>query len=152
MIQIGSKEDEEIYVALSNVGSSSKLHLTATTGSMDGSSPIFTYTYDKTGIQFKNGYYYEINVKMDKAPIDLSDINDPYTAVNGDILTGTLVSKEKITIASGATVTLKDATINFIKDSGNTLSDYKYAGLTCEGDATIKLEGTNNGGDKVVQN
>ena len=45
-------------------------------------------------------------------PIDLSTITSNYTAKNGEILTGTLGSNVKISIADGAKVTLKDVTIN----------------------------------------
>ena len=60
------------------------------------------------------------------------------------MLTGTLASDVKISIAAPVapatttTVTLKDADIN---GSGTLSGD--YAGITCEGNATIILEGTN---------
>jgi hypothetical protein len=43
---------------------------------------------------------------------DLSTITSNYTAKNGEILTGTLGSNVKISIANGATVTLDGVTIN----------------------------------------
>ena len=61
-----------------------------------------------------------------------------YTAQEYDILTGTLGANVKISIAAGATVTLKDANINGVDDS-----NYLWAGITCVGDATIILSGTN---------
>ncbi|MBQ7215314.1 MAG: hypothetical protein IJS39_04955 [Synergistaceae bacterium] len=45
----------------------------------------------------------------------------------------------KISIADGATVTLRDVTINGV----NSFS-YQWAGITCEGNATIVLEGVNS--------
>ena len=60
------------------------------------------------------------------------------TATDGMTITGTLASNVKISIADGATVTLKDVTIN-----GTDSDSYKWAGLTCAGDATITLEGAN---------
>ena len=46
----------------------------------------------------------------------------------------------KITIADGATVTLSDVTINGVNNNS-----YSWAGITCEGDATIILaDGTKN--------
>ena len=62
------------------------------------------------------------------------------TATDGMTITGTLADgvNVKVTIAAGATVTLKDATINGVNDE-----KYKWAGLTCEGNATIILSGTN---------
>ena len=70
--------------------------------------------------------------------VDLSMVTDDVVAINGDILTGTLGKKVKISIASGATVTLRDATIN-----GKDYLAY-WAGITCLGDATIVIEGENS--------
>jgi hypothetical protein len=74
---------------------------------------------------------------------DLSTVSADFEAQNGDLLTGTLsgsTQKYKISIADGATVTLSNATING-KHSDD--SHELWAGLTCEGDATIILDGTN---------
>ena len=72
--------------------------------------------------------------------VDLSTITADYEAQTGDVLTGTLTSKVKISIASHAVVTLNGATINGV----NELT-YPWAGLTCEGDATIILaDGSEN--------
>ena len=68
----------------------------------------------------------------------LSTINANYTASDGEILTGTLGANVKISIADGATVALNNVNINGTNDS-----NYKWAGITCEGDATIILSGTN---------
>ena len=70
---------------------------------------------------------------------DLSTVDGNYTALNKETLTGTLAGNYKISIAAGATVTLKDMTIG-----GTDNSDYQWAGITCEGNATIILEGTNS--------
>jgi hypothetical protein len=72
------------------------------------------------------------------ATVDLSTINSNYTASNGVTLTGTLGANKQISIADGATVILNNVTINGTKDS-----NYPWAGITCEGDATIILSGTN---------
>ena len=77
------------------------------------------------------------NINRDVAT-DLSTINANYTAPNGETLTGTLASNVKISIADGATVTLNNVTID-----GENDELYKYAGITCVGDATIILSGTN---------
>ena len=72
--------------------------------------------------------------------INLSTITgDEYTARHGEALTGTLGENVKISIAHGATVTLKDMSIN----AGSAWTSGDYAGITCEGDATIVLSGTN---------
>lgn len=80
------------------------------------------------------------NVERNAARIvDLSTVASGFTAQEGDVLTGTLGSRVKISIADGATVTLRDATI-----PGDNNLYYQWAGLTCEGDATIRLEGANS--------
>ena len=69
---------------------------------------------------------------------DLSKLTSDATMTDGTVLTGTLSGRHKITIADGATVTLKDVGIN---RSGDSNASSKWAGITCEGDATIILEG-----------
>lgn len=70
--------------------------------------------------------------------IDLSTVTVDTVIANNTTVTGTLGANVKISIADGATVTLKDVTIN-----GTDSDSYKWAGLTCAGDATITLEGAN---------
>ena len=75
--------------------------------------------------------------ESDEFLVDLSMLTEDYTAFDGDILTGTLGKKVKISIANGATVTLRNATINGIGIG-------YWAGITCLGDATIVIEGENS--------
>ena len=104
-----------------------------------------TYIATKTnGYTFAAGKYYAGTLTMAKLT-DLSTISGTeYTVQDGEVLTGTLASNVKISIAAPVapatttTVTLKDANIN-----GENDNSYKWAGITCEGDATIILEGTN---------
>ena len=70
--------------------------------------------------------------------VDLATLTADYEAKDGETLTGTLAGNYKITIADGATVTLDGVTINGVNDGS-----YEWAGITCEGDATIILSGTN---------
>ena len=56
----------------------------------------------------------------------------------GHVLTGKLGKNVKISLADGAKFTLRDVTINGVNDSG-----CMWAGLTCEGNATIILDGSN---------
>lgn len=70
--------------------------------------------------------------------VNLSTLTSGYMVKNGQTLTGTLESKVKISITDGATVTLDGVTINGTNDY-----DCKWAGITCEGNATIILKGTN---------
>ena len=72
--------------------------------------------------------------------VDLDTLTADYVAQDGDVLTGTAGSY-KITIADKATVILNGVDITHIPD----VALYEYAGLTCEGDATIVLaKGTSN--------
>ena len=70
--------------------------------------------------------------------VDLSKLTENTELKDGDVLTGTLASNVKISIADGATVTLDGVTINGVNDM-----NYEWAGITCLGDATIILSGTN---------
>ena len=70
--------------------------------------------------------------------IDLSALTEDYEAKDGDILTGELKENVKISVEDGAKVTLKNVTINGVDDK-----NYKWAGITCEGDAELILEGEN---------
>ena len=124
-----------VYAAIGGFTGTRIVTLTATVGSD-------TYTYTKTGVTLQNGKFYDIKVKM-KRVVSLAALTADYTAQDGDMLTGTLngaTQKYKISIAAGATVTLSNATINGVHtDDSHEL----WAGLTCEGDATIILDGTN---------
>ena len=71
---------------------------------------------------------------------DLYTITGNYTAQDGEILINGTNEHYKISIADGATVTLKD--VNILPADDNY---YTYAGITCLGDATIILaEGSVN--------
>ena len=70
--------------------------------------------------------------------VDLSKLTENTELKDGDVLTGTLGANVKISIADGATVTLDGVTINGVNDA-----NYEWAGITCLGDATIILSGTN---------
>ena len=76
--------------------------------------------------------------------VDLSTVTANKVLQDGDVVTGILDTEHypvKISIADGATVTLNGVTINGIHDD----SKYEWAGISCEGDATIILaDGTTN--------
>ena len=125
-----------LYVAVNSSSAELDYHLKAVTATGD------VYTYYRSDVTFLCGKYYEVEVQMTKrqpATIDLSKLTDAYIAVNGDVLTGTLGGSYKISITDGATVTLRDVTIE-----GYDSQSYDWAGITCEGDATIVLEGDNS--------
>ena len=68
--------------------------------------------------------------------IVLNRLTNDYTATNGQVLTGTLANNVKISIAAGATVTLDGVSIN----ANGAWTSGNYAGITCEGNATIILK------------
>ena len=125
----------DIFVAIPQ-NSNKAVKLTAFT--TDGK----VYTYEKTGVTFTKGKYYAITVKMDynSNAYALPALTADFEAQDGYVLTGTLGGNYKITIADGATVTLRDATV-----PGRVANDLPtpWAGITCLGDATIILEGEN---------
>ena len=71
--------------------------------------------------------------------MDLSTLTGDMEARNGQTLTGTLACNVKVSITDGATVTLRDATIN-----GRNKNALRWAGITCPGNATLVLEGENS--------
>ena len=71
--------------------------------------------------------------------VDLATLTANYEAQDGDILINTLAGNYKISVnTDNATITLRSATIN-----GNNNSSLKWAGITCQDNTTIILEGTN---------
>ena len=92
----------------------------------------------ETNKNLEAGKIYNIN-RAAPAATDLSTINANYTASNGETLTGTLASNVQISIADGATVILNGVSIN----ADGYWKSGDYAGITCLGDATIILSGTN---------
>jgi hypothetical protein len=70
--------------------------------------------------------------------VDLAKLRGDRVLVDGEVATGTLGGKYKVSVADGATVALRKAKID-----GLALGSGAWAGLTCLGDATIVLEGKN---------
>ena len=95
-----------------------------------------TYTYEKSGVTFTNGQYYEINVKMLKTKsINAGSVEVP--AGEHWLIKGTVdVTSNQITIRNGATVTLDG--VNIKRDNRNGGVD-SYC-IKCEGNATIILK------------
>lgn len=100
------------------------------------------YKYLKSKVYFENGNYYIVNVSSLKQQrtntVDLSTLTENTEILDFSIVTGTLSEKVKISIAPNATVTLKDVTI-----IGEDDENCKWAGITCTGNTTLILEGTN---------
>ena len=104
---------------------------------VDGGTAIITATTANTDEYAYKPNYAQYTLRVIKI-IDLSTLTSDYIAQDNNILTGTLAGNYKITIADNANVELKDVTIN-----GNNDGNYLWAGLTCLGDATITITGTN---------
>ena len=108
------------------------------------------YWYERTGVKFEAGKYYEVTVKMKRmgGTVKLAEITGDLRLVDGNVLTGTLdgnTQKVKLTIEDGATVTLSGAAVKGVHYGGGSDTECVWAGLTCLGDATIVLaDGTTN--------
>ncbi|MBQ6413203.1 MAG: hypothetical protein IJI19_06985, partial [Ruminococcus sp.] len=89
--------------------------------------------------QAANAYFDDGTAPVQKY-IDLDEVTEDITVPDGYIVTGTLKGDYKISIANGATVTLKDVNITCLSDDE---SKANFAGITLVGDATIILEGEN---------
>jgi hypothetical protein len=132
-----------VYAALrfQPLGASETDDITFTVTGTDGNTYIATKTSPVGG--FQNSKYYTSTIALYPQIVDLNSVTADTTLQNGQTLTHTLdgtTQKYKISIAAGATVTLSNATINGVHtDDSHEL----WAGLTCEGDATIILDGTN---------
>ena len=132
--------DQGIYVAMLPV-SDKKVSLSAVTSAQ-------TYIYGGKNVSLSVGKMYN-NLAVECYPqtVNLATIDADYTALDGQILTGTLEGSTKpykISIADGATVTLDGVTINGVNNGDN----YPWAGINCEGDATIILK---DGSTNVVK-
>ena len=128
-----------IYVAMLPVSSDKTLSFVAN----DASDSYFKSVTGKT-LEANNQY--PINVTMTTGTTtNLSSLSDDYTAQNGETLTGKLLVSHKISIAAGATVILKNVSINY--DDSPALSG-SFAGITCLGGATLIISGT---GDNKVK-
>lgn len=80
-----------------------------------------------------------VSISTQSNIVYLDWLTSNYTATDGQTLKGTLGANVKISIAADATVTLNNATI-----TGTNSDSYLWAGINCENNATIILEGTNN--------
>ena len=122
-----------IYVAVLPVTDDKTITFTAT------ESDLYSYTKIITSQALVKNNIYPCNVKMHRN-VKLAELAGPFSALHGDVLQGILGGYYKISITDGAAVTLDNATIN-----GEDNTSYPWAGLTCEGDATIILaDGTEN--------
>ena len=126
----GKDTDGHIYAAI-QATSGANIDFYATDGTNNYMKSVTSKTYAANNI-------YQQGLKMDPGAI-LSLVTSNIVAQNGETITGTLGTKVQISIADGAIVTLKDASIN----ADEVWTDGQFAGITCAGTATIILVGTN---------
>ena len=122
-----------IYVIMRPVTAEQTIAITATDGTNN-------YIKTLTGKTYAANNFYQQGLRMIPGA-NLSVVTANYTAKNGETLTGTLDVENhpvQISIADGATVTLDGVNV-----SGKNSSSYRWAGITCLGDATIILTGAN---------
>ncbi len=103
------------------------------------SGPLAEYSWDMN-------YVWQIEKWIDPSnTIDLSTLTGDCVVPDNTRLTGTLKGFYKVSIADGATVSFRDVNINIDPSGYDEVWDtqYRWAGITCEGNATIFLENTN---------
>jgi hypothetical protein len=100
---------------------------------------------DTTGYDLNSGAggkYIYMHVTTSNNVETLTSESRDVLLCDGNVLTGTGGKETRVKIADGATVTLNGVEITAIT---NTFSSYKWAGITCLGDAVIILaDGTTN--------
>lgn len=122
-----------IYVAMIPVASAT-ISISATDG-------ITNYARTFTGKTLAQNYIYTLDLTLSKqlsGTIDLATVTSDIVIADGSTVTGTLGGYYKVSIAAGASVTLNGVTINGVNEY-----NYKWAGITCEGNATIIISGEN---------
>ena len=124
-----------VYTAINVQDGQGELFLTAEANGK-------TYVYGPKKATFEHGKYYEVTVKMQEEnpkAVYLWRLQDDYIAQTGDELMGKMKNIFQLSIDDGASVTLRNVTIDGYNDAS-----YVFAGITCLGDATINIEGTNS--------
>ncbi len=126
------------------------LEASETDGSANSYDDPYYYSSTRPAIHKieSNKYYHENNdviaMAMNSRVVDLSKLTAHYTAQDGDTLSGILNGESqpyKINVnTDGASITLLDATINGKNDEELC----SWAGINCENNTTLVIEGTNN--------
>ena len=135
----GKDDDDHIYAAIQPTTAFSCI---ATDGTKN-------YTKAVTDKNYAADNIYNLGLRMtDASVVSLAGVSEGATinVSNGQTITGALTDDEDyltyatINIEDGAIVTLKDVEIN---PDGDLFSGSGISGITCAGNATIILEGTN---------
>ncbi len=101
------------------------------------------YIFTKEGVTLKPAYYYQSEVPSGDGALILGNLRiltpqtGDLTLQNGDIVMGTGGADTHVAIAADANVTLIGVDITSIS------SNNSWAGITCAGNATITVKGTN---------
>ena len=137
----GKNADGHIYAAIQPT-SGANISYFATDGTKNYTKSLTSKTYAANNI-------YNLGLRMtDASEVSLERVSENATinVSNGKTITGALtddygdLTYATITIEDGAIVTLKDVVIN---PDGDLISGSVIGGITCAGNATIILEGTN---------
>ena len=119
------------------------LEASETDGSANSYDDPYYYSSTRPAIHKieSNKYYHENNdviaMAMNSRVVDLSKLTHHYEAQDGDTLTGALAGNYKISVnTDGAEVTLRNVNIT-------NLNNCDWAGINCENNTTLVLEGTN---------
>lgn len=121
---------DPIYLAVRPFSSGTKVCFNATDGTHH-------YTSQNSAISASANHLYPVNLSLEPG-VNLTGLGWDITLQDGETVTGTLTETIQIFIADGASVTLNNVDIN-----GSGTIEYIYPGITCLGDATINLSGTN---------
>ena len=119
------------------------LEASETDGSANSYDDPYYYSSTRPAIHKieSNKYYHENNdviaMAMNSRVVDLSKLTHHYEANDGDTLSGVLAGNYKISVnTDGAEVTLRNVNIT-------NLNKCDWAGINCENNTTLVLEGTN---------
>ena len=131
-----SKENT-VYVALCNENQSADTYfLTATYSyTYNGKEYTITHAFEKDGITFTPGLYYEVNVSM-LPYVDLSKTTDNYTQITRkSFVTGTMADGKYLVIKDNCSVYLKDV---------NITAPIGQSAISCGENVTLIVSGTCN--------
>ena len=148
-VKVNNPDDCGFYCT--NYNSSNNNHDTTTELNVTSLLAADGFTVTRSARTVNTDGTYTWTYTVARIPINLSSVTTTshpsgLTLQNGDIVTGTIDAagnsnqRVKISIADGATVTLDGVTINGVNNNS-----YTWAGINCEGNATIILaDGSTN--------
>ena len=133
---VGDGYDNTVYLSIPAGSYTGEQSLVYASGSKQ-----VTRTLSDSRANFKAGQTYSKAINFSNAT-NLATLTADYTAHDGEWLSGTLAQNIEVSIADGATVTLRNVDISPV---GTVELGDNHAGITCLGNATIILtDGTTN--------